>query len=104
MSNVKPFPTPRDRVVKLVRELALDSRVFWPDHLKEETWRSRVTYLQVQKCMAAGDVVGEPELDEYGNWACRMEAVMAGCLIHVLLAVVEDGHAKFIAVRDVIVR
>lgn len=104
MDNVAPLPIPKARVEAIVKEIAGDSaRVIFPRELEEETWNSRVTYLQVQKCLRVGKIVAQPALDDLRNWTCQLDCSASGSRVRTTVALVDYDGEQYLVVKEVFV-
>ena len=93
-----------NRLINQIQEIARDSkRVFWPDALRKETRKARVTNLQAQKCIMEGEFVEPPALDEWGQWAGKIQSTMSGNRVQVSLSIVTNEEDPYLVVTAVTV-
>ena len=95
--SVKKFPMRADHARKIIRNTAKDSsRVGIPVDLgydrPKQDWEHVVTHRQIYRCLEDGDVLGEPELDEHGNWQCRLQRFGSGALVEITVVAVQDKN------------
>jgi hypothetical protein len=81
MTNILAFPMPPQRALDLIRQAAKSGRVLLPTPPNGGEWYRIMTRRQVELCLREGEIVGNPEVDEYGNVACWLERFGAGLTV-----------------------
>ena len=84
---VTEFRLSQKRARELVRDLARDSSNVVVPLEGGGKWEQTVSLLQVMKCLEEGELVGDPRLDNYGNWICLFRRLGAGIVVEVTAAV-----------------
>lgn len=79
----------REALLKLLRELAQDSRHMRMDnpHVKHRMDLRHVTMRQVLDVVRNGEVVSGPTLDKYGDWRLKLKRLTAGRRVQVVVAI-----------------
>lgn len=77
MGEVKPLPLSATHALTIIRETAKDSfRVGIPSDLgfdrPHEEWQHVVTGRQIERCIESGEILGNPTIDEHGNFEVLM--------------------------------
>lgn len=95
--SVEAFPMSAKPALEIIRETAVDSsKVGIPTDLgfdrPLQDWQHIVTHRHIQRCLENGDILGEPEQDENGNWKCIMQRFGSGALIQITVVAVPDTN------------
>ena len=90
--KVVPFPKGLSRATaqKLIRRLMADSQFAWDGHFAESMLERQIVMRQVITTLLEGKVVLGPDIDEYGDWRCKVEKWSAGQRLTVVVAIAKS--------------
>jgi hypothetical protein len=79
------------QLVARVRQMAAADKVgFDEPHFRENLATRHVNMRQVLETLKKGSPVGEPTLDQWGDWRLKLKRVVAGRRVQVVVAVKAD--------------
>lgn len=84
--KVIPFGLPRPQAQETIWRLAKSGDFVLEPHAKEGMRRG-ISMRQVLTTLEEGCINQGPELDEYGDWRCRVRKRVAGRLVRVVVAI-----------------
>ena len=91
-----------DRLRRLIAVTAADSsNVIFTNHARLRLRQRRILLTQVQYALLRGHVVEPAHQDLKGNWKCTLQATVAGDLVKVAAALVEDEAGNTVVVITV---
>lgn len=91
-----------DRLRRLIAATAADSsRVIFTNHARLRMRQRRILLTQVQYALQRGYVVEPAHQDLKGNWKCTLQATVAGDLVKVAAALIEDDAGNTVVVITV---
>ena len=80
---------------KRIRELALNSgNVILGNHAKERMALRDIFREDVDRILRTGDVNGQPELTEFGEWKCKVVLLLKGRRTAGVVAVILEDRGK----------
>jgi hypothetical protein len=82
-----PFGLPRPVAQELINGLAVKGQFSIEPHAKDGMLRRSITMRQTIMTMQEGTINQGPEMDEYGDWRCRVRKRTAGRLVRVVVAI-----------------
>jgi Domain of unknown function (DUF4258) len=87
--NVVPFSEGLSRAAaqELIRRLVADSKFAWDGHFAESMLERQIVMRQVLTALLEGQVVQGPDIDEYGDWRCKVEKWSTGQRVTVIVAI-----------------
>jgi hypothetical protein len=94
--KVVAFPGRREapsaaQLVTRIRKMAGSDRVgFDEPHFRDNLTVRHVNMRQVLETLRKGSPVGEPTLDDWGDWRLKLKRVVAGRRVQVVVAVKAD--------------
>ncbi|VAW52899.1 hypothetical protein MNBD_GAMMA07-1937 [hydrothermal vent metagenome] len=102
MGEVKPFKMTKEKMSKVLKNLAQDSgNITFVNECAEGEWESTVNYLQMIECLKYGSVLTEPTWDEKTKTQkCTMGYFHAGQDIVLDIAIEPDQHLYILNVCE----
>jgi hypothetical protein len=91
--KVVPFPGGLSRAAAqaLIRRLTAESRFTWNGHFAHGMLERQIVMRQVLTTLMEGKIAQGPDIDEYGDWRCKVEGSSAGHRITVVVAISRSG-------------
>lgn len=90
MAEIVPFGLPRPVAQELIRTLWAKGEYVIEPKCKQEMTNRGITMPQVSRVLAEGSINQGPNLDECGDWRCRVRKRVAGRLVRVVVAIHEQ--------------
>jgi hypothetical protein len=87
--EIVPLQMSTPAALKIIRAAATDPapRVAFLDHALKQMRKRRITRTQVLRCLEIGSITEGPTRDLHGNWTCRVERLVAGDPVGVVVAI-----------------
>lgn len=86
-SKVIPFGFPRPEAEALIHSLATAGKYVMEPHSIEGMNKRGISMRQAMLTLESGCINQGPDLDDYGDWRCRLRKRTAGRLVRVVCAI-----------------
>jgi hypothetical protein len=88
---------PRPHAEQLIHQLAAEGKFGWSPDFKIKLDVREIGMRLVIEALKGGSINQGPVKDEYGDWRCRVRRKVAGRLIRVIVAIVDENHLELIS-------
>lgn len=86
---------------RLIREAARESgRIYFTAHAEKRMRERQITRTQVIECLTGGRLTEGPAPDVHGKWTCRVERLVAGDAVGVVVAIDRESDLVVITVFE----
>lgn len=96
MGEIKPMPITAAQALKIIRATAKNSsNIGMPKDLgfsrPYQEWQHLVTDRQIERCIEAGEIIGKPRIDKFGNILCKMFRFGGGEEVSIEIVLVKEA-------------